>query len=378
MENKKKAGIALIYDPHNLYQFLWYYCTYGKEYEWKGLCLPNGAKGEYMSEYCEKCGIFKEIIRDTEGCFLTMSMGQRLKIFLQMFWYAIRGKQKIFCKTLLEKYIKDEDYEKAVVLTDVGIISGAFICMGDEKEIVILEDGMGDYFERANICLLKNIFNIYDWQGFLVAKMGYANPGHRYPLRTTRNCVKFCSNAERMLYTDYKNMKTLFDKSKTDMELFKGLTSKIYEKITECNFDEADVIVFTDRLMDFTTSPADEYIERFQNYINSNYKSVILKRHPRDNTKYTFAPEVRIQEVESSIPGEAILPYIGKTKILFMYTTSILLYMKAYGFDTTFLYFDKLYERTKTESSHANYVSKDEMEVCLTRFGIEDGKIVVI
>ena len=170
--NKKRKGIALIYDPHNLYQFLWYYCTYGDEYEWTALCLPNGAKGEYMSVYCEKSGIFDEIIRDKDGAFLTMSLRQRLVVFGQMFWYAIRGMQKKYCKRLVGKYINDEEYDIAVVLTDVGIVSGAFIALSDEKRVVILEDGMGDYFERSNRSLLKNLFNPYDWQGFLLAKMG--------------------------------------------------------------------------------------------------------------------------------------------------------------------------------------------------------------
>lgn len=377
-KSKSKKGIALIYDPHNLYQFLWYYCTYGKDYKWTALCLPNGAKGEYMSTYCEKSGVFEKIIRDADGAFLTMAMGQRLRIFLQMFLYALRGKQKDFCRKLLGKYVKDEDYDIAVVLTDVGIVSGAFICMGDEKEIVILEDGMGDYFERTNKCLLKNLFNLYDWQGFFVANMGYANPGHRYPLKTTRNCEKFCSNPGLMLYTDYKKMHKLFETSETDMNKYRKLTGKIYEKILEYNFEDAEVIVFTDRLMDFTTSSADEYVERFQKYINANYKSIILKRHPRDNTDYKFASEVKVQEIECSIPGEAILPYLGGTNILFMYTTSILLYMGAYGYETSYLYFDKLYEQTRNESSHANYLTKDEMYDCLTRFGIENGNIIVI
>jgi hypothetical protein len=57
----KKKGLAVIYDPHNVYQFLWYYCTYGKDIEWYALCLPNSYKGEYLSNECKKMNIFKEI-----------------------------------------------------------------------------------------------------------------------------------------------------------------------------------------------------------------------------------------------------------------------------------------------------------------------------
>ena len=64
-----KKGLAVIYDPHNVYQFLWYYCTYGKDIEWSALCLPNSYKGEYLSEPCRKLGIFKKIYRDTDKLF---------------------------------------------------------------------------------------------------------------------------------------------------------------------------------------------------------------------------------------------------------------------------------------------------------------------
>ena len=60
---KNKRGLAVFYDPHNVYQFLWYYCTYGQDMDWDALCLPNSFQGEYVSEWAEKLGIFKNIYR---------------------------------------------------------------------------------------------------------------------------------------------------------------------------------------------------------------------------------------------------------------------------------------------------------------------------
>ena len=51
-------GLAVIYDPHNLYQFVWYYCNHGKQKKWDALSLPNGGRGEYMHSFCEDTGIF--------------------------------------------------------------------------------------------------------------------------------------------------------------------------------------------------------------------------------------------------------------------------------------------------------------------------------
>ena len=60
----ESKGLILVYDPHNLYQFLWYYCTYGKDMKWDALCLPNEGKGEYMSAYCKRVGIFEQVYSD--------------------------------------------------------------------------------------------------------------------------------------------------------------------------------------------------------------------------------------------------------------------------------------------------------------------------
>ena len=79
MTNKKK-GVVLVYNPHNLHQFLWYYCTYGKEYSWTAISLPNGYKGEYMSSYCEKSGIFEKVIKSSLN-FQTMSAKEKLPFF---------------------------------------------------------------------------------------------------------------------------------------------------------------------------------------------------------------------------------------------------------------------------------------------------------
>lgn len=92
IKSRRKKGVALIYNPHNLHQFIWYYCTYGRDYDWTALCFPNGYKGEYMSEYCKKSGIFKEIIRRSES-FVTIPVRKKCIMFIQMFLYALTKQQ---------------------------------------------------------------------------------------------------------------------------------------------------------------------------------------------------------------------------------------------------------------------------------------------
>lgn len=376
MENNKKKGIAVIYDPHNLYQFIWYYATYGKEYEWTALCLPNGYKGEYMSSFCEKTGIFEKIIRD-EQVYLNASIKTKAKEFMKMCFYAATRRQKRYCKKLVSKYVDINQYEIAVVLTDVGIVSGAFIGLGEEKRIVILEDGMGDYAERPKGYIRKHLFNPFDIQGYLVAKMGYANPAHYYPLKTTRYCEKFCSNPEQMLYREYKVIKQLFEYTNTDKKLFDCIIENVYTEIQTCDFQKADAIIFTNRLYDFGDN-VEPYIEKFENYVNSHYENIILKRHPRDETKYKFDENVKVQEISNSIPAEVLLPYISNMNVLFMLTSSILLYMHAYRYQPTFLYFKGLHEQNLKEKTYLKYMTREVMNDYLEKFDLKDSPVIEI
>lgn len=375
-EQQKKKGVAVIYDPHNLYQFIWYYCTHGRDYDWTALCLPNGYKGEYMSEYCAKSGIFHKIIRHEEA-FLSMSLGKKFGFFIQMVFYAMIGQQEKYCTKIIKRYLLDIDYDLAVVLTDVGIISGAFIGLSKKKRTIILEDGMGDYAERPKGYILKHLSNAYDWQGFLVAKMGYANPAHYYPLKTTKYCEKYSSNPDKMLYRDYKSIKQLFDLKQTDEKLFRSITQKVYSQIEKCDFEKADTIIFTNRLYDFGDN-VDLYIKRFEDYVNKKCKSIIIKRHPRDETKYKFADHILVQEIDNSVPAEVLLQLLKGKKILFMFTSSILLYMLAYGYEVSYLYFNDLYEENQKDNTYLKYMTKKEMYNYLKRFNLQDSSIIEI
>ena len=42
----------------------------------------------------------------------------------------------------MNSYVVLNDYDEIVVIADVGVVSGACVALGEEKEIVILEDGI--------------------------------------------------------------------------------------------------------------------------------------------------------------------------------------------------------------------------------------------
>ena len=371
-----KKGIAVIYDPHNIYQFLWYYCTYGKDIEWNALCLPNLYKEEKLSNYCQKLGIFKNIYRDTHP-FATMSLVNRFFLFLKMILFAILGLQKSFSKKFIKKYIDNSDFDIAVVLTDVGFISGLFLTQAPEKEIIILEDGMGDYEPREWKNILKSFFRFYDIQGFIFSLMGYSNIGHYYPLRTTKKCIKFCSHIDKMPYKEYKEIKLLFDFTETDKELFRQLLAKIYIGIEKYFIPQKDIILFTTPLNDYTTHK-EKYIKRVEQYINSHYneKSLVLKKHPRDISVYSFDKTISVTEIDNTIPAEVLLPFLGNLDIVFCGHSSTNLYLIAFGYNPSFFYFKGLEEDCKTGNIMCKYRSKDDFKTRLKFFELEKSEII--
>lgn len=370
----KKVGLAVIYDPHNIYQFLWYYCTYGKDMDWYALCLPNSSKGEYLSEVCEKLGIFKRIFRDTKP-FDSMPMKRRFELFIKMFLFAIFGQRKRFCENFIASYIDGLFFDTAVVLTDVGFISGMFLSLGTKKEIVILEDGMGDYIDRKYSNIFSHFHNFFDVQGFILSILGYSNTGHYFPLRTTKNCRKFSSHPDKMKYKKYKEMSVLFDNSNTDTDLLKRYSELLYPKLADYFSRDWDIVLLTTPITDYVSDDS-KYIEKIQNYVKNNFKSVLIKKHPRDSATYNFGNDVVVKEIDQKIPAEVLLPYFNKTEIYFCEHSSTNLYMTAYNYKPHYFYFSELLEENLREREIlAQYKAKEKFVNDLRFFGLPENVI---
>ena len=128
----KKRGLAVIYDPHNLYEFIWYYCNKGKSKKWDALCLPNAQKGEYMHTYCEKSEVFETVIRKNTG-YEGSSSKEKINMFLSMFGYFVTGRRKSYCKKLINQFVNIDEYDEIVIIADVGIVSGACCALGKSE-----------------------------------------------------------------------------------------------------------------------------------------------------------------------------------------------------------------------------------------------------
>ena len=367
-------GLAIIYDPHNLYQFLWYYCTYGQNKKWDALCLPNGFKGQYMDAYCKKCGIFENIYSDDKD-FLAVPLSQQLKIFLQMFGYAIIGQQKSFCRKFLNNYVNIDEYDEINVMTDVGLVSGLAVGLSSQKKVVITEDGVGDYLGRSYKNLFKEFFSLHTWKGFSLAFLGYANIGHIFPLRSTKHCFKYSSHPDLMKYTKYASHNKLYDFEKTDMETFNAAIERLYGAISKFNFNDYDAIVFTEPLEDYFSN-IDGYYALLEEYISNNTRKILIKKHPREEWNYTFSNNVQVDVFDQSIPAEVMIPYIKNKKLIFAPSSSIMLYLNSETNSVCCLYFSKALSDEQSISILGAYPTKETLTNNLKSYGITRYEII--
>ena len=371
-----KKGVAVFYDPHNIYQFLWYYSTYGKNTEWQALCLPTSFMGDQVSDFCHKLGIFKQIIKSPE-LYESWNLKKQFKEFIKMLGYALIGKQKKYANKFIYNIIGNLEYDEAVVLTDCGYVAAMFIVLSAEKDVIILEDGMGDYIDRKYSNIFHNITNLYSIKGFILSVAGYVNFSSRYPLRTTKNCIKFCSHPEKMKYKNYKTILPLFDLSKTDSNLFKQKLELIYMNLPSYFEKNPQLILFTTPLIDYTDTPV-FYYKRVEKYINErkDLKKIIIKKHPRDRHLYKFRNEIQVIEIPQSIPAEVLLPYLKNIDIYFMELSSTNLYMTGFNYSPMFFYHTKLESEQATKGCADMYYPKKEFIKRLNYWGIHEKQII--
>lgn len=373
MKNNNR-GLVIVYDPHNLYQFIWYYCNIGKEREWDALCLPNDKKGEYMHSYCEATGIFGKVYKYDDG-FKSASASKKMLTFAKMLGYFFMGQRKRYCRNLINKYVKWDAYEQVVILTCVGLVSGACAALGDEKDIIILEDGGADYWERKKGFTWRNIKSLYHWQGFILSHMGYCCPGWFY-FEPEGKCIKYCSRPDKMKNHNYKEIRQLYDSDGTDTVLLEHIVNRTYPKIKDINFNEIDAAFLSIPLSDFVNN-AEQYKDKLGKYLSDRYERMLVKKHPRDMMDYEFGHTLLI-DVDSTIPAEALMPYLKNMDVYMCEFCSTIMYAKPYDLHCIVIILDGYYEESMSEGVDAKAPSEEEVRKYIDSFGGDNCLVIKI
>lgn len=372
--HKKRRGLVIIYDPHSLQQFIWYYCTYKRGKDWDAICLPNGYKGTYMDDYCRKSGIFSKIFTDDTD-FLELPYAKKARIFIKLVAYYVIGQRKQCCKSILNEYVGNIDqYDELAAICDIGFISGLFALLGREKRVIYFDDGSGDYNPRSRwkSYSLKSI--MAKVQGFLLSWMGYSCYG-RFYFEPTKYCYKFSAATERMKYRNYRKMLDL-NISKTDTDLYNKILDRVYPEIKQICFDKVEAVFFTDNLSGFTSN-YQAYCNKCARYIGQRYKNILLKKHPRDFSDYEFGTDVKVQEVNNEIPAEILFSYLKGKPIYFMISCSMIIFMRPYHYNYKVFYFESLYkENSKSISAALHYHSDYELKQYCERFSTGEYEII--
>lgn len=351
----RQKAIVILYSPREILEFLWYYCTYGKEYEWTAICAPYGDMAETQIDTCNSLGIFEEVIYD-ERNFMEMNMSKKIILFLKMTFYYITGRRKKMCRKIIEGCIGNRNYQLAVIPCDVGILPGAFLAEGKSKKIVILEDGVVDYIERYKWVRWDKIKCVEDFVGFLFAKMGYANTSFCYELKDTQCCEKFAVTPENLKYRNYKNIYRLNDMTnpKFDEKLYTTLRIKVTEKNTV--EIEGDIVLFTTQFKGFFENH-EIVIHKTIEFINANYsgKKLLLKKHPRDDGCYVFDRSIEVVEIESGLPAEILKDILKVKKYVFMSPSTVILSYKEHMKNMLVLCFEQCVTKSKCKYDYKQF-----------------------
>ena len=370
----KKKGLVIIHSPKELHQFVWYYCNKGKKINWDVLCMPNGEKKEYIHKHCEAAGIFSNVIISDKSFFWS-SIFQKIKVFLSMLFYFIIGQQKKLCRKFLNALVRLDDYDELVVACNTGIIVGSCIVLGEEKNVVILDDGLGEYQEKTKWLSIDKLRSPYYIEGLILSRMGYCSPGFYY-FEAEKNCTKYSYYPEKMIYRNYKKILPLFADEGTDLELYDKLLRRVYPLLNSFNFNDAEAIFFTHPMKDYS-SDYEKYVRRFEAFVSNKYSRIFIKKNPYEISSYEFDDHVVCKEIDSSIPAEVLLPYLKNLDVYILVCSSILMSTKALDLKFRIIDFEGIREEN-LEKGLYKYPSEKDVRYFCDNFSSGKYEIIVI
>lgn len=323
INGRKKQAVAVICGSANLYDFLWYYATYGKEYTWTAVAEYYATSDAELSKECERIGIFERVIFYDVNTKHMSDVRKIVEVAKAAAYYAV-GKRDRYCQKLIAGCV--DDYDLAVVPNSQDLLHGAFISQSSKKEIVILEDGGCTRTRTYHKWQPGNgeISFMYNLGGYLLSKMGYCDVVNRYELDTCRNCTKYAFAPEQIGHRTYKRVFQIHDNTYTDTELLDCLIKKWCGDFLPQGLC-AEAVLYT-MPMCATFENHEELKHRVEQYINENYtgKRVLLKKHLRDTYEYVFDDAVDVTEIPASIPAELMIDRINAGVYLFEFTSSVL------------------------------------------------------
>lgn len=363
---KKERAVVCIHTAKSFCDFIWYYSTYGQQYEWD-IVVDFYNDDEPQVKYYKQFNIFKNII-----CIKDVVWNHKYKFLLSAMMNFFIFRKKKFIKNIINKDIDLSSYSKVLLCADNNYLEGFFIALSKEIDVEILEDGTLDYFPRSKAPIKVNNSMLFSFVYWILAKMGYMNVYGRYYVKNTKYCTKYCSFPDRLKYTNYAQINKLNDFSNTDKNMYDSLVKEIFNYDVECiDKNRKNLVLLTTPMDDFFGN-----VEQINNvtcqYIRENYPdyNIYIKRHPRDHFKYDID---EIMEFDKNTPAELILTAGDFDKEIYMFPSSILMFTNE-NHNIEILNFEKYID----EKATGCIKYKDTFEKAMEIEKVDNNKVVYL
>ena len=366
----KKKALAILYSSKTLCDFIWYYFEYGKEFEWDVLIDNRFCD---IEKYLRKTGIFQSIYV-VDKVFQQSHLIKKIGFLLTLFFYWLIDQRRAYSKKIVKRLTQGQEYSQYVVVPYGGdVLPGLVYFLGKDHDVVILEDGMGDYTRNTFKIIWKKLANTEYWAEVALNKMGYIDFDHYFNILSLKHCIKCALYPDKLKYTCYKEIRKIGVFTDDHKKEYNDLIAKTFD------FDDiksADVVVYTTPLADYTDDQTllQSLIHITEEYINDlcNGRIVAIKRHPRDNNVYNFDQNIKIIEIDPVIPGEILednYGIIGEHISIFMYTTTI--FQSIHSDNYLLFYYSELAKKSKLPYSR-------NIENDIKTLSIKKEKIIVL
>lgn len=358
---ERKKALAYLGGPRQLEDFIWYYLTKGKEYDWTLICQPMFPEMK-LKDVCEASGIFEKVVQ--VDSYWAQSFGELAKVGLEMGWYWVTGRNRKYALKEVKKFIDISQYDLMCVSTSRGVTPGLMLLASEMECIDLLEDGLGDNTDENIKFQLSRLFESKYLIAYWFAKMGYFNVNGIFPLKSTKKCNRYSQHPELLSKNLYKTVMQLNDMSMVSESEYNELLDKTFGQ--NMDLKDIDAILFTTRVKDFAQED-EKYNNLVMQYLkDKGYKRVVIKKHPRDLSEYKELG-MEITEINAMIPAERLLSKITTQDVYFMFASSTMQSLQKEHENVKFFVFKDLlnsqFYRNRIDRCVSEIDLKEEMKI---------------
>lgn len=344
--NKCKKTLVVISNQNMLSQFEWYHSMHQSD-KCDAIIVNYDSNQllEIMKKRCQDSKQFKNIyVYDN----LLSDKGVIAKVLLLLKYIMLNlfGKKQRYDLKLIENVTGETDYQKVIVPCNYITFCVAAINAFQEAEIICFEDGFSDYTEFVDKFRFISFEFTLKW---LLAKLDVLNYNcetYRFAMKNDYRMVKYCSLPERMKYRGYKEIR----------ELFKNREIANREKTFIEKYAHYDLVIFTTIFPWLNEQNAMYCYESFHGWLcqNYQYKSILIKKHPKDTYKYEWS-DLEIDICDETISGEELIQILPECEIILCFSSALLFELQRNNKNYHILYYKNIDNRAYVES--LNYIS---------------------